>query len=108
MAAAALALRWLGAGAAFVVAAGLKASGAVLIPVVLAGLLSIAAALVAGARSGWCWRRSSLGGLSLLAFGLHIPDLSTQCRLVTSESVPEPDRARGRRAAARPTTLHKV
>jgi hypothetical protein len=26
--------------------------------------------------------------LSLLAFGLHIPDLSTQSRLVTSESVP--------------------
>ncbi len=29
-----------------------------------------------------------LGALSLIAFGLHIPDLSTQSRLVTNESVP--------------------
>jgi hypothetical protein len=29
-----------------------------------------------------------VGALSLLAFGLHIPDLSTQSRLVTSESIP--------------------
>ena len=29
-----------------------------------------------------------VGALSLLAFGLHIPDLSTQSRLVTNESVP--------------------
>ena len=34
------------------------------------------------------WRRSLVGAVSLLAFGLHIPDLSTQSRLVTSESVP--------------------
>jgi hypothetical protein len=29
-----------------------------------------------------------LGAASLVAFGLHIPDLSTQSRLVTNESVP--------------------
>ncbi|HEX3909883.1 MAG TPA: hypothetical protein VHW67_04175 [Solirubrobacteraceae bacterium] len=84
-----LPLSWLeiGAGAAFVTAAAVKASGGVLIPVVLAGALpnprrfaqvllgmALAAAIVAAA--------------SLLAFGLHVPDLSTQSRLVTSVSVP--------------------
>jgi hypothetical protein len=88
-------LRWLlplsapeiGAGAAFVTAAAIKASGAVLIPVVLAGLLrtprrltqvvlGMAAAAVVTAIA------------SLIAFGLHVPDLSTQSRLVTNVSVP--------------------
>jgi alpha-1,6-mannosyltransferase len=76
-----------GAGAAFVLAAAVKASGGVLIPVVLVLLArtprslvqfifgAIAAALVVGA-------------LSLIAFGLHIPDLSTQSKLVTAESIP--------------------
>jgi hypothetical protein len=77
----------LGAGAAFVVAAGLKASAAVLIPVVLAGLLSYRRAL-AQVLAGMVLAALVVGGLSLLAFGLHIPDLSTQSRLVTSESVP--------------------
>src|SRR5438105_4987459 len=31
---------------------------------------------------------AAVGGASLIAFGLHVPDLSTQSRLVTSESVP--------------------
>ena len=62
----------IGAGAAFVVATAIKASGGVLLPVVLGMVL---AGVVVGA-------------LSLLAFGLHIPDLSTQSRLVTSESIP--------------------
>jgi len=77
----------LGAGGAFVVAAGLKASAAVLIPVVLAGLLSYRRAL-AQVLVGMVLAGIVVGGLSLLAFGLHIPDLSTQSRLVTSESVP--------------------
>ncbi len=77
----------LGAGAAFVVAAGLKASAAVLIPVVLAGLLSYRRALVQ-VLVGMALGGIVVGALSLLAFGLHIPDLSTQSRLVTSESVP--------------------
>ena len=77
----------IGAGAAFVVAAGLKASAAVLIPVVLAGLLSYRRAL-AQVLVGMVLGGIVVGALSLLAFGLHIPDLSTQSRLVTSESVP--------------------
>ena len=77
----------LGAGAAFVVATGLKASAAVLIPVVLAGLLSYRRAL-AQVLAGMVLAGLVVGALSLLAFGLHIPDLSTQSKLVTSESVP--------------------
>jgi hypothetical protein len=82
-------LSWLeiGAGAAFVTAAAFKASGGILIPVVLAGLLhsrrSLAAVLIGMLAAG-----AVLGGASLVAFGLHIPDLSTQSRLVTSESIP--------------------
>ena len=77
----------IGAGAAFVVAAGLKASAAVLIPVVLAGLLGYRRAL-AQVLTGMVLAGIVVGALSLLFFGLHIPDLSTQSRLVTSESVP--------------------
>jgi alpha-1,6-mannosyltransferase len=77
----------LGAGAAFVVATGLKASGGVLIPVVLAGLLSYRRAF-AQVLAGMVLAGLAVGAGSLIAFGLHIPDLSTQSRLVTSESVP--------------------
>jgi hypothetical protein len=76
-----------GAGAAFVVATGLKASGGVLIPVVLAGLLRHRRAL-AQVLAGMVLAGVAVAAASLLAFGLHIPDLSTQSRLVTSESVP--------------------
>jgi hypothetical protein len=77
----------LGAGAAFIVATGIKASAAVLLPVVLAGLLRHRRALVQ-VIAGMVLAAVLVGGLSLAAFGLHIPDLSTQSRLVTSESVP--------------------
>ncbi len=77
----------LGAGAAFIVATGLKASAGVLIPVVLAGLLSYRRALVQ-ALIGMVLAGVVVAALSLLAFGLHIPDLSTQSRLVTGYSVP--------------------
>ena len=77
----------LGAGAAFIVATGIKASGGVLIPVVLAGLLSRRRAL-AQVVAGMVLAGIVVGAASLAAFGLHIPDLSTQSRLVTSESVP--------------------
>jgi hypothetical protein len=77
----------IGAGAAFVTAAAIKASGGVLIPVVLAGLLRRPRALVQ-VLLGMALAVVVLGAASLLAFGLHIPDLSTQSRLVTSESVP--------------------
>lgn len=76
-----------GAGAAFVIAAAIKASGGVLIPVVLAGLLfsrrRLAQVVLGMAAAGIL-----LGAASLIAFGLHIPDLSTQSRLVTNVSVP--------------------
>jgi hypothetical protein len=77
----------IGAGAAFVTAAAIKASGGVLIPVVLAGLLysrrRLAQVVLGMAAAGVV-----LGAASLIAFGLHIPDLSTQSRLVTNVSVP--------------------
>jgi alpha-1,6-mannosyltransferase len=75
------------AGAAFVTAAALKASAGVMIPVVLAGLVRtprrLPAALVGMAVAGLL-----LAAASLIAFGLHIPDLSTQSRLVTNISLP--------------------
>ncbi len=77
----------LGAGASFIVAAGVKASAAVLIPVVLAGLLRHRRALFQ-VLAGMVLGAVAVGGASLIFFGLHIPDLSTQSRLVTSESVP--------------------
>jgi len=82
-----LSLLDIGAGAAFMTAAAIKASGAVLIPVVLAGLLRTPKRLIAVVlgMAGACL---VAGALSLIAFGLHVPDLSTQSRLVTNVSVP--------------------
>jgi hypothetical protein len=77
----------IGAGAAFVIATAIKASGGVLIPVVLVGLLRAPRALIQVVL-GMVAATAVVGAISLLAFGLHIPDLSTQSRLVTSESVP--------------------
>jgi hypothetical protein len=77
----------IGAGAAFVTATAIKASGGVLIPVVLAALLRAPRALVQ-AVLGMVVATVVVAVASLLAFGLHIPDLSTQGSLVTSESVP--------------------
>jgi hypothetical protein len=77
----------LGAGAAFIVAGAIKASAAVLLPVVLAGLLRHRRALI-GVLAGMVLASVVVGALSLTFFGLHIPDLSTQSRLVTSESIP--------------------
>jgi hypothetical protein len=77
----------LGAGAALAVAVGIKASAAVLVPVVLARLLrqrrALARVLVGAVVGG-----AAVAAASVVAFGLHIPDLSTQSKLVTSESVP--------------------
>src|ERR1019366_10737571 len=70
-----------------VTAAAIKASGGVLIPVVLAGLVSTPRRLVQVVL-GMAAACVLLGALSLIAFGLHIPDLSTQSRLVTNVSVP--------------------
>jgi hypothetical protein len=75
------------AGAAFVVAAAFKASGAILIPIVLAAVLRSRRAIVP-VVAGMLAAASVLAVASLIAFGLHVPDLSTQGRLVTTYSVP--------------------
>jgi hypothetical protein len=77
----------MGAGAALVTAVAIKASAAILVPVVLAGLLRRSRTLVQ-ALLGMAAAGVVLGAASLLAFGAHIPDLSTQGSVVTSESVP--------------------
>jgi hypothetical protein len=82
-----LSLYELGAGAAFVTATAIKASGGVLIPVVLVGLLR-APRRLCQVLVGMALAAVIVGAASLIAFGLHIPDLSTQGRLVTSESIP--------------------
>jgi hypothetical protein len=77
----------MGAGAAFVAATALKASGGVLIPIVLAGLVRAPRRLTQVVL-GMILAGAVVGGASLIAFGLHIPDLSTQSRVVTSISLP--------------------
>ncbi len=76
-----------GAGVAFVSAAAIKASGAVLIPVVLAAMLRTPRRVVQ-VLLGMAAASAAAGVASLIAFGLHFPDLSTQSRLVTNVSVP--------------------
>jgi hypothetical protein len=84
-----LPLSWpeIGAGAAFVAAVAVKASGAVLIPVLLAALLRMPRRLVQ-VLLGMAVTSVAIAAASLVAFGLHFPDLSTQSKLVTSVSVP--------------------
>jgi hypothetical protein len=76
-----------GAGVALVTAVALKASAAILIPVVLAALVRAPRRLV-GVLVGMAGATFILGVLSLIAFGLHLPDLSTQGNVVTNESIP--------------------
>ncbi len=82
-------LSWveLGAGAAFVTATAIKASGGVLVPVVLAGLLRAPRRLTQVVL-GMAGAGLLIAIASVIAFGLHIPDLSTQGSLVTDVSVP--------------------
>jgi hypothetical protein len=84
-----LPLSWpeIAAGAAFVAAVAVKASGAVLIPVLLAALLRMPRRL-AQVLLGMAVTTAAIAVASLVAFGLHFPDLSTQSKLVTSVSVP--------------------
>jgi hypothetical protein len=77
----------LAAGATFATAAAVKASGAVLIPVVLAGLLKTPRRLTQ-VVVGMAGTSLLVAAFNLYAFGLHIPDLSTQSRLVTNVSWP--------------------
>jgi hypothetical protein len=77
----------LAAGAAFVAAVAVKASGGLVIPVVLAALLSYPRRL-AQVLVGMIVAGLGIALISLLAFGPHLPDLSTQSRLVTDVSLP--------------------
>jgi hypothetical protein len=77
----------MGAGAALVAAVAVKASGAILIPVVLAGLVRVPRTLVQ-VLLGIVVGGVAMGVASVLAFGVHIPDLSSQSNLVASLSVP--------------------
>jgi hypothetical protein len=76
-----------GAGAAFAAAIALKASAGILVPVVLAGLLRAPRRLV-GVVLGLAAMGVALGACSIAVFGLHLPDLGTQSRLVISVSLP--------------------
>jgi hypothetical protein len=75
----------LAAGAALVAAVAVKASAAILLPVVLAGLLRAPRRLVQ-VILGMVAAGAVLAGVSVMVFGLHLPDLSTQGRLVTAWS----------------------
>ena len=77
----------MGAGMALVTAAAIKASGAILIPVVLAALLR-SPRRSCRSCSGWSLAGVAVAAASLIAFGLHVPDLSTQGKLVTNLSAP--------------------
>lgn len=76
-----------GAGAALAAAVAIKASAGILVPVVLAGMLHDRRAALR-TLAGMFAAGIVLVAASLVAFGPHIPDLSTQGRLVTSVSVP--------------------
>jgi hypothetical protein len=77
----------IGAGVAFITATAIKASAGVLLPVVLAGLLRTPRRLVQ-VTLGMAGAAAVIAVASVIAFGLHIPDLSTQSSLVTNVSVP--------------------
>jgi hypothetical protein len=77
----------IGAGMALVTAAAIKASGAILIPVVLAALLRTPRRVVQIVL-GMVVAGVAVAVASLIAFGLHVPDLSTQGKLVTNLSAP--------------------
>jgi hypothetical protein len=77
----------IGAGVAFITATAIKASGGVLLPVVVAGLLRTPRRLVQ-VLLGMAGAGVVIAVASVIAFGLHIPDLSTQSSLVTNVSVP--------------------
>ncbi len=77
----------LGAGVTLIVAVAIKASAAVLLPVVLIGLLARPRRL-AGVLVGMLLAGLVLGVASYAAFGAHLPDLTTQSRLVTVMALP--------------------
>jgi hypothetical protein len=77
----------MGAGAAFVLAAGMKASLGLLIPIVLVSLLGSRRRLLCVlAGMGVAGVLAAAG--TLIAFGVHFPNLTLQNSLVTDLSVP--------------------
>jgi hypothetical protein len=77
----------LGAGVALAAAIALKASAAILLPVILAGLLRAPRRLVQvvlGLLAGGI----VLGACTVAAFGAHLPDLGAQARLVIPMGLP--------------------
>jgi hypothetical protein len=78
---------YVGAGAAFVAAVFMKASAGIFLPIALAALLHERRALVR-VIVGMVLASAAFGLATLIAFGAHIPDLSTQGRLVTDISIP--------------------
>ena len=77
----------LGAGVALAAAIALKASAAILVPVILAGLLRAPRRLVQVAL-GLLAGGIVLGVCTVVAFGAHLPDLGAQGRLVIPMGVP--------------------
>jgi hypothetical protein len=71
------------AGSAFIVAVAIKASAAVILPVML-----FATPRRARLLGGMLVTAVVLGAASLIAFGPHLPDLSTQSSLVTAVGLP--------------------
>jgi hypothetical protein len=76
-----------GAGAALVGAASIKASCALVIPVMLAALARRRRALVQ-VLLGIAVATVSVGVASVIAFGLHVPALGTQGSVVANVSIP--------------------
>jgi hypothetical protein len=82
-----LALPELGAGMALAAAIALKASAAILVPVILAGLLRAPRRLVQVVL-GLLVGGIVLGVCTVAAFGMHLPDLGAQGRLVIPMGLP--------------------
>ncbi len=76
-----------GAGAAFVVAAGMKASLGLLIPIVLVSLLGARRRLLC-VLAGMAVAGVLVAAATLIAFGVHFPNLTLQNSLVTDLSIP--------------------
>jgi hypothetical protein len=77
----------LAAGGSFTLAVFVKASAAIVMPIVLVALRKSPRTLIS-VVSGMVLAAVLAGIASLLAFGPHLPDLSTQSEVVTSVSLP--------------------
>ncbi len=77
----------LGAGVALAAAIALKASAAILVPVILAGLFR-APRRLAQVALGLLGGGIVLGVCSVVVFGMHLPDLGAQGRLVIPMGLP--------------------